>query len=130
MNVDTTIFIHSRMEFTQFIYLKSFVLFWQYNWQHFPKLWKIYGISVLNQVSFKIYVLYYITVKRILFVTGSAPFCTYIFFYVRYPKCPEIIRIQEEITNKDWFLRPYELNGRSLSVVNQSQNFLGSTLQM
>ena len=39
-------------------------------------------------------------------------------------------RIQEEITNKGQFLRPFGLNGRTLRVVNPSQNLLGTTTRM
>ena len=35
--------------------------------------------------------------------------------------------IQEEMTKKCRFLSPFELNGRSLSAANQSQNLLGTT---
>ena len=35
--------------------------------------------------------------------------------------------IQEEITEKDRFLRPSELNWHSLSAADQSQNLLGTT---
>ena len=35
--------------------------------------------------------------------------------------------IQEEMTEKGQYLNPFELKGRSLSAVDQSQNLLGST---
>ena len=34
-------------------------------------------------------------------------------------------RIQEEMTEKSQFLRPSELNGPSLSAVDQSENLVG-----
>ena len=40
-----------------------------------------------------------------------------------------MVRIQEEITNKRRFLRPFEFNGLSLAV-DQSQNLFGTTSRM
>ena len=39
-------------------------------------------------------------------------------------------RIQEEMTKKYRFLRPSEMNWRSFSAVDQSQNLLGTTSRM
>ena len=41
-----------------------------------------------------------------------------------------MVRIQEEMTKACRFLRPFELNGRPLSAVDQSQNVLDNTSRM
>ena len=38
-------------------------------------------------------------------------------------------RIQEEMTKKGRFLRPSELNGRSLSVIDQFQDLMGTAIR-
>ena len=52
------------------------------------------------------------------------------FISLRHYKCSSMNRIQEEMTEKGRFLCPSKLNEGQLSAIDQSQNFLFSTLRM
>ena len=47
----------------------------------------------------------------------------------RYHNCPQIARIQVEMTKEGQFLRRSELNGRSIFVVDKSQNLMDTTIR-